>query len=57
MKVYILEYCEPCEGCTIHGVFSTKEKAEQYRVEVAKEYGDHFAKNLDLDEYEVDKGV
>jgi len=54
MKVYIVQHCEANEGCSIYGIFSSQEKAQQYLSSLQK---DGFYDEVDIAEYEVDKEV
>ena len=53
MKVYIVVYSTQAGGDAIYGVFSTKQKADEYVGEQAF----HEQSNLYVDEHEVDYQV
>lgn len=56
MKVWVVFETSGCDGYTVEGLFSTREKAEQYVQSVKdrfKSFGDNFPVNLEINEMEV----
>lgn len=51
--IYVLEVCYPYEGCSILGVFSSRERAEAHRTHLA-DTERHYAEDLKITDWTLD---
>lgn len=49
MKIYVVRYCEPCEGCSDFYFSLDKDKAQAFKGSKSDK------ENLDLEEFELEK--